>query len=192
MDATEFDVLYHDLPSYQREFVADLTMAEETKVVFPSMLSTKPNAPHLNQRRDNGGFDDATNFGYNRSQGNYRPDVSDVVEPAFSGVVTSPTSLVAGVLVSMKTPPRLPAIPRPCHTSVSATSSSVVMVKPVEGLSLGITRSPGVIEAEKEFVAEMVNSFYKSLKRSITLILKGPTTSFAALKVVLSHNFESI
>jgi len=46
-------------------------------------------------------------------------------------------------------------------------------VKPVEVSSSGITRSPGVIEAEKEFVAEMVDSFYKSLKRSIALILKG-------------------
>ena len=55
-----------------------------------------------------------------------------------------------------------------------------------------ITRSPGVIEAEKEFVTEMVDSFYKSLKQSIALILKGSTTSFAALKVVLSHNIESI
>jgi len=50
----------------------------------------------------------------------------------------------------------------------------------------------GVIEAEKEFMAEMVDSFYKSLKWSIALILKGSTTAFAALKVVLSRNIESI
>ena len=37
----------------------------------------------------------------------------------------------------------------------------------------------------------MVDSFYKSLKRSIALILKGSTTSFEALMVVLSHNIES-
>ena len=57
---------------------------------------------------------------------------------------------------------------------------------------MGITRSPGIIEAEREFATEMVDSFYKSLKRSIALILKDLTTSFAALKVVLSHNIESI
>jgi len=57
---------------------------------------------------------------------------------------------------------------------------------------LGITRSLGVIEAEKEFVAEMTDSFYKSLKRSIALILKGSSTSFTALNVVLSHDIESI
>ena len=38
----------------------------------------------------------------------------------------------------------------------------------------------------------MVDSFYKSLKWSIALILKGSTTLFVALKVVLSHNIESI
>ena len=58
--------------------------------------------------------------------------------------------------------------------------------------SSGTTCSPGVIETEKEFVVEMVVSFYKSLKRSIALILKGSTTSFSALKVVLSRNIESI
>ena len=114
-----------------------------------------------------------------------------IVEPALSGVVTSPTSAIASVLVSMKTPPRLPAIPRPSSTSVCATSSTVMMVKLVEVLSSGISCSSGVIEAEREFVAEMDN-FYKSLKRSIALILKGSTTSFAVLKVVLSRNIESI
>ena len=67
-----------------------------------------------------------------------------------------------------------------------------MIVKLVEVLSSGITRSSGVIEVGKKFVAEMVDSFYKSLKRSIALILKGSTTSFLALKVVLSRNIESI
>jgi len=62
----------------------------------------------------------------------------------------------------------------------------------VEALSSGTTRSPGVVEAEKEFMAEIVDSFYKSLKRSVALVLKGSTTSFSALKVVLSRNIESI
>jgi len=35
-----------------------------------------------------------------------------VVEPVLLGIITSPTSMVAGVLVSMKTPLRLPAILR--------------------------------------------------------------------------------
>jgi len=41
-------------------------------------------------------------------------------------------------------------------------------VKLVEVLSSGTTRLPGVLEAAKEFVAEMVDGFYKSLKREIT------------------------
>ena len=41
-------------------------------------------------------------------------------------------------------------------------------------------------------MAELVDSFYKSLKRSIALVLKGSTTSFSALKVVLSRSIDSI
>ena len=115
-----------------------------------------------------------------------------IVEPALFGVVTGPTSVVADILVSMKTPPRLPAIPHPSPTSVFATSSTVMTVKSVKVLSSEITRLLGVIEAEKEFVTKMVDNFYKSLKWSIALILKGSTTSLAALKVVLSRNIESI
>ena len=75
-----------------------------------------------------------------------------VIEPVFPEIVTSPTSIVAGVLVSMKTPPRSPAI---SHLSAdSETGGSLVFRN---------TRSPRVVEAEKEFVAEMVDSFYKSL-----------------------------
>ena len=107
-------------------------------------------------------------------------------------VVTSPTSIMASVLVSMKTPPRSPTIPHPPPASVSTTSSIVMTMKPVEALSLGATRSSGVVEAEKEFVAEIVDSFYKNLKRSVALVLKGSTTSFSALKVVLSRSIDSI
>ena len=93
---------------------------------------------------------------------------------------------MASVLVSMRTPPRSPVIPRLSSDSASVISSSIMTVKPVEALSSDTTRSPGVVEAEKEFVTEMVDSFYKSLKRSVALVLKGSTTSFSALKVVLS------
>ena len=99
---------------------------------------------------------------------------------------------MVGVLVSMKTPPRSSVIPRLSPASASTISSTVMTVKPVEALSSGVTRSRGVVEAEKEFVAEMVDSFYKSLKRSVALVLKGSTTSFSALKVILSRNIESI
>ena len=99
---------------------------------------------------------------------------------------------MAGVLVSMKTPPRSPTIPHLSPVSASAIFSTIMIVKPMEALSSGTTRSPGVIEVDKEFVVEMVDSFYKSLKRSVALVLKDLTTSFSALKVVLSRNIESI
>ena len=101
-----------------------------------------------------------------------------VVEPALPEVVTSPTSVVASVLVSMRTPPRSPAIPHIAPASASTIPSIVMSVKPVEALSSEATRSPGVVEAENEFVTELVDSFYKGLKRSIALVLKGSTTSF--------------
>ena len=72
-----------------------------------------------------------------------------VVEPVLSGIVTSLTSIVSGVLVSMKTPLRPPAIPRPSSASSSAISSTIMTVKPVKVSSFGTTRSPGVIEAKK-------------------------------------------
>ena len=86
-----------------------------------------------------------------------------VIELVLPGAITSPTSVVVGVLVLMKTPLRPPAIPRPSTTNAFATSSTIMTVKLVEVLSSETTRSPGVIEAEKEFVIEMVNSLYKSL-----------------------------
>ena len=92
---------------------------------------------------------------------------------------------MASVLVSMKTPPRSLVVPHLSPASVSVISSTVMTVMPVEALSSGTTRSPGVAEAEKEFVAEMIDNFYKSLKRSVALVLKGSTTSFSTLKVVL-------
>ena len=63
-------------------------------------------------------------------------------------------------------------------------------IKPVE--SSEAARLPGVSEAENEFVAEIVDSFYKGLKRFIDLVLKGSTMSFSTLKVVLSRSIESI
>ena len=113
-----------------------------------------------------------------------------VVEPALPKIVTSPTSVVASVLVSMRTPPRLPMTSHVVAASAFTIPSIVISIKPVE--SSGVARLPGVIESENEFVVELVDSFYKGLKRSINLILKGSTTSFSALKVVLSRSIESI
>jgi len=41
-------------------------------------------------------------------------------------------------------------------------------------------------------MTEMIDTFYKSLKRCISLVLKGSTTPFEFLKVVLIRNIETI
>jgi len=113
-----------------------------------------------------------------------------VVEPAVQEMVTSPASVVASVLVSMRTPPRSPMTSHVVAAHVPAVPSTVMSTRPVE--SSEAARLPGVAEAENEFVADIVDSFYKGLKRSIDLVLKGSTMSFSTLKVVLSRSIESI
>jgi len=87
-----------------------------------------------------------------------------VVEPTLPKIVTSPTSIVASVLVSMRTPLRSLMIPHISPASTLAIHSMVMSVKLVEALPSGATRSSGVVEAENKFMAELVDSFYKSLK----------------------------
>ena len=87
-----------------------------------------------------------------------------IVKPVLSGVVINPTSLVTGVLVSMKTLLRSPAIPRPSPTSFFYHFFHCYDGETGGGSIFGITRLPGVIEAEREFMVEMVDSLYKSLK----------------------------
>jgi len=63
-----------------------------------------------------------------------------VVEPVLPEIVTSPTSIVATVLVSMRTPPRPPVIPHLSPASASVISSTIMTVKPVEALPSSTTR----------------------------------------------------
>ena len=179
--------MYHGLPSYQPEQASGLKETEGTVVTEPISLPTisvselpvvSPALPILPIAK------------LKVIASPISPTL--VVEPTLPGVVTSPTSIVASVLVSMRTPPRSLAIPHIAPASASAIPSTVISVKPVEALPSGATRSPGVVEAENKFVAELVDSFYKGLKRSIALVLKGLTTSFSALKVVLSRGIDSI
>ena len=77
-----------------------------------------------------------------------------VVEPAVQEMVTSPTSIVASVLVSMRTPPRSPTTSHAAASSTSTIPSTVMSINPVE--SSEADRLSGVIEAKNEFVAELV------------------------------------
>ena len=107
MNIVELEVLYRDLPPYQPELAGDVTVVEETKdalpstepITFPSesvgemtMISLMPSVSLTASLRV---ITSPTSL-------------TLIVEPALSGVVTSPTSVVVGALVSMKTPPRLP------------------------------------------------------------------------------------
>ena len=141
LDAAELDALYRDLPSYKPESVGDHARAEETWDVLPSMLSTEPIASQLELA---GEMIVASMMLLVLTTTGLRIITSPVslmliIKLALFEVVTIPTSLVACVLVSMKTPLRLPAIPYPSQTITSTTFSTIVTVKPVEGLSFGIT-----------------------------------------------------
>jgi len=159
VDVAELDVLYRNLPSYQPEPVGDSKVAEEMVVAEPITLPDEPVGEMtvvslMRPVLATTGLRVITN----------PVSLTLVIEPVLPEIVTSQTSIVAGVIVSMKTPLRSPAIPRLSPASAFAISSTIMTVKPVKVLSSGTTRLPEVIEAEKDFVAEMVDSFYKSLK----------------------------
>jgi len=143
-DTAELDVLYHNLPSYQPEPAGDSKVTEETiagePITLPAesvgeMLVASLTLPVL------------ATTGLRIITSPTSPTL--VIEPVLPKIVTSPTSIVTGVLVSMKTPPRSPAIPRLSPASASAISFTIMTVKPLEVLSSGTARSPGVTEAEK-------------------------------------------
>ena len=94
------DALYHDLPSYQPE-PARRDETEGTVVMEPTSLPTismsevplvLPVPPILP--------------GAELKVITSPTSLTLVVEPAFPEIITSPTSVVASVLVSMRTPPR--------------------------------------------------------------------------------------
>jgi len=176
-DAAMLDVLYGDLPSYQptsaerpeAEGAAvpempslPITSTSEVPTVLPSValrVITYPISPTL------------------------------VVEPAAHEVVASPTSAVAGVLISMRTPPRSPSA-CPAAVNVPAASSVVVSTGLVDYSE--VASLPEMAEAENDYIGDLVDSFYKSLERTIGLVLKGSPVPFSKLKVVLSRDIESI
>jgi len=190
MDIAELDVLYRHLPSYQPEPAGDsMVVEEEMRAALSSMEPITFPAESVGEMTVVS-LAPLVLVSIGLKVIISPSSLTLVVELVLPRVVTSPTSIVAGVLVSMKTLPWQPTIPRSSPTSAFVTSSTIITVNLVEILSSGITRSPGVIEAEKEFVTEMADSFYKSLKRSIALILEGSTISFSALKVVLSETLR--
>jgi len=92
----------------------------------------------------------------------------------------------------MKTPLWLLYVSSVLLTVAHAMPSTIVTTKITETSSSRLTSLPGMIEVEKEFVVEMIDTFYKGLKRCISLLLKGSTSPFEFLKVVLTRNIETI
>ena len=112
-DVAEFDALYHGLPSYQPE-PARGNEIERTVVMGPISLPTisisemplvSPVSPILP--------------GAELKVITSPTSPTLVVEPALPEIVTSPTSVVASVLVSMRTPPRSPTTPHVAAASAS-------------------------------------------------------------------------
>ena len=74
-------------------------------------------------------------------------------------MITNPTSLVVSTLVSMKTHPRLLPISLVAIMTAPAMPSTIVTTKLSETPLSKLTRSPRVIEVEKELVEEMIDTF---------------------------------
>ena len=153
------NALYHGLPSYQPKPASGLKETKGTVVTEPILLPTTsvselpvvlPVPPILPSAELKVIISPTS--------------LTIVVEPTLSEIVTSPTSVVTGVLVSIRTPPSSAMTTHVAAASASIISSILTPVKPVETLSSGAARLSGVVKAENEFVAELVNSFYKGLK----------------------------
>jgi len=95
-DAAELDALYHDLPTYQPES-AGRKEAEETVVTEPISLPTTSvgEMPEVSLTMPILGTTELKVITSPSS-------LTMVIEPTFPKIVPSPTSVVAGVLVSMR------------------------------------------------------------------------------------------
>ena len=104
VDVAKLDVLYHNQPSYQSEPAGDSKVAEEMMAAFSS---TEPiTLPAESVGKMTVVFltpPVLTTTGLKVITSPTSPTL--VVEPVLPGVVTSPTIIVAYVLVSMKIPP---------------------------------------------------------------------------------------
>ena len=125
VDVAKLDVLYCDLPPYQPEPTGDFAAAEETRIALPS---TEPIASESVGEMTTVSLMPPVSMTAGLRAITSMISFTLIVEPTLSRVVTSLTSIVADVPVSMKTPPRLRAIPCPSLTGVFATSSTVIVI----------------------------------------------------------------
>ena len=120
-DAAELDALYHGLPSYQPEPISgkgiERTIVTELSLLPTILVSEVPlvlMVPLILPSTELKVIISPTS-----------PTI--VVEPILPKIVTSPSSVVAGALVSMRTPPRSPTTPHVAAASASIISSIVTV-----------------------------------------------------------------
>jgi len=99
--------LYHNLPSYQPEPTGESKVAEETTAAEPITLPAE-SVGEMSMASLTLPVLATTALRIITSP----TSLTLVVEPVLPEIVTSPTSIVAGVLVSIKAPPRSLVIPR--------------------------------------------------------------------------------
>jgi len=169
-DAAMLDVLYGDLPPYQPKAAERREVVEVTTPRVSSLPSEVPASTELRVVIN-------------------PASPSQVVEPVAPEVVASPSLAVAGVLISMRTPPRSPLA---CPTAVDVPASSSAVVSAGLVNCPEVASPPKIDEAENDFIGNLVDSFYNSLEQTIGLILKGSSVPFSKLKVILSRGIECI
>jgi len=83
--------------------------------------------------------------------------------------------------------------PFPSSTIVtSATLESLVIAMSQKSSPSTIAPPPLEIDFKDEFIEEIVEGFYKSLKRYLCMIFKSTRTSFASWRLIFSQAIESI
>ena len=107
MDVVELGVLYRNLSSYQPEPAGDSKVAKEMMAAEPITLHAESVGEMTVVSLTS---PVSATIGLRVIIIPISPTL--VIEPVLPRIITSPTSMVAGVLVSMKTPPRPLAIPR--------------------------------------------------------------------------------
>ena len=71
---------------------------------------------------------------------------------------------------------------------VEASSLAVGSIAP----PMTVVSPPDVADLEEEFIMELIDSFYNSLRWCLLLVLKDMKTLFESLKVILTYSIKSI
>jgi len=73
-----------------------------------------------------------------------------------------------------------------------ATPESFITVLPQQSSPSAIAPPSLEVDFKDEFIEELVEGFYKSLKRCLSMIFKSTRTTFASWRPIFSRAIESI